>query len=106
MVTDPTTEAEQAVLGGLLADNKALFRLPELEPDDFGAELHQLLYRSISDAIADGRSVDALTVADLVPNDEAWRYAVNLSTTFPWSKTSICAQPNRGLTGRARVWRG
>ena len=85
MVTDPTTEAEQAVLGGLLADNKALFRLPELEPDDFGAELHQLLYRSISDAIADGRSVDALTVADLVPNDEAWRYAVNLSTTFPSS---------------------
>lgn len=60
-----STEAEQAVLGGVLIDNDAWERVAEavVEPDFFRHE-HRLIFRAMSNLAAQNLPQDYLTVAD------------------------------------------
>lgn len=62
-------EAEQAVLGAVLADNAVYDRLAgSLRPEDFYEPLHGDLFQAISALIADGRRADIVTLAPILKN--------------------------------------
>jgi replicative DNA helicase len=55
--------AEQAVLGALLANNRAYERVGEfLRPEHFADDIHGTIYRAIQDRINAGRLADAVTL--------------------------------------------
>jgi replicative DNA helicase len=58
-----STEAEQAVLGGLMLDPGAWERIT-LNEEEFYRRDHQLIYRTISELIGRGQPVDAVTLGD------------------------------------------
>lgn len=63
--------AEQAVIGVLLARPELLDSVsPSLKPDDFYAEAHRILYRSILDMAAAGSLVDLIGVQDRLMQDK------------------------------------
>ena len=67
-MTEPviaSTEAEQGVLGSILIDADAIYRL-DLMPEQFYQEKHQWLYRAMLDLSNDGIPPDLLTVSDLL----------------------------------------
>lgn len=58
-------EAEQAVLGGLMLDNRAWYDLTDrLSDSDFYRQDHQLIYRGIFDLISAGKPCDFVTLSD------------------------------------------
>jgi len=60
-------EAEQAVLGAVLADNSVFDRLAgTIKPEDFYEELHGDLFKAISDLINDGRRADIVTLSPVL----------------------------------------
>lgn len=54
--------AEQSVLGALLIDNEALYRIPDLTADHFYRHDHRAIFREISRQIAAGKHADVITV--------------------------------------------
>lgn len=60
-------EAEQAVLGAILLEKDALFRVIEyLTPEDFYRSAHQRIYRAMQEVSESGEPVDLITItADL-----------------------------------------
>ncbi len=87
-VPPQSVEAEQAVLGGLMIDPKALARIT-LDPADFYRRDHQLIFRAIQTLDQDGQPCDAVTVgewfegqglSDQVANGA---YLTELSSTTP-----------------------
>lgn len=64
-------EAEQAVLGALLLQNEAYFRLSAfLKPEHFYEPLHARLYSAMEDLIASGRVADPVTLKPRFEHDE------------------------------------
>ncbi|HYD68498.1 replicative DNA helicase [Azospirillum sp.] len=56
-------EAEQALLGALLVNNRAFEKVAEfLRPEHFYDPVHQRLYGAIADAVSDGRSADPISL--------------------------------------------
>ena len=64
-------EAEQAILGAVLLDGKALVAAGAiLKPKDFYVEAHQLIFRAmVSLSERSGTSIDAITVGDELGSD-------------------------------------
>src|SRR5277367_145711 len=56
-------QAEQALLGALLANNRAFDRVSEyLEPEHFADPIHGRIFQSIARRVKAGQLVDALTL--------------------------------------------
>ena len=65
-------EAEQAVLGSILADNKNLEKVSEfLKPEHFAHPIHGKIYDICSNYINQNRLADIVTLRPLFANDEA-----------------------------------
>lgn len=65
-------EAEQALLGVLLVNNRAFHRVSSyLRAEHFFVEVHQRIYKAIADAIAAGRFVDARVLKPAFDQDPA-----------------------------------
>lgn len=60
-------EAEQSVLGAMLLEREAIFRVMEfLKPEDFYRDSHRIIYEVILELAEAGRPVDLITVTDLL----------------------------------------
>ncbi|TSC92553.1 MAG: Replicative DNA helicase [Candidatus Berkelbacteria bacterium Licking1014_7] len=60
-------EAEQAVLGALLIDQEAFYKVSDfLRPDDFYQEENKLVYQTMVDLAEDKQPLDVLTVVNLL----------------------------------------
>ena len=58
-------DAEQSVLGGLLLDGEAWFKVSELLiSEDFYRAQHQVIYKVMMELSADNNPMDGVTVAD------------------------------------------
>lgn len=65
-------EAEQAILGALLLQNEAYFRLSNfLKAEHFYDPLHQRLYEAMVELISAGKVADPVTLRPRFENDEA-----------------------------------
>lgn len=75
--------AEQAVLGGLLADNEALDRAGQLEAAHFYRQDHRLVFEEIQRQVAAGRRSDPLTVAEKIGDkvDDCLPYLARLRSS-------------------------
>lgn len=62
-------EAEQALLGALLFDNRTMERLPPLTPGMFFDPVHGRIFKALADLIRGGRLADGLTVRDRFASD-------------------------------------
>jgi replicative DNA helicase len=72
-----SAEAEAKVLGGLMYDNTAFWRVADrLSDADFAFEGNRTLFRLIGDQLREGKPADAVTLGDLCP--ELLVYAVEL----------------------------
>lgn len=59
------TEAEQAILGGLLLDPAAAAEwTPRLRAEDFNRESHRLIFSAVADLQSQGHAADLVTVTD------------------------------------------
>ena len=57
-------EAEEAILGGILIDREAIFRVVDLlRPEHFSTSAHQIMYRAILALLEKGQIVDLMTVS-------------------------------------------
>ncbi|PYE89612.1 DnaB-like helicase C-terminal domain-containing protein [Phyllobacterium leguminum] len=64
-------EAEQALLGALLIDNAAYWRVAGfLKPQHFSDPLHTLIYETAGTMIAEGRAVNPVTIKQYLPADQ------------------------------------
>ena len=64
-------QAEQALLGALLANNRAYERVCDvLEPEHFADPVNGMIYGRISDRILEGRLVDSITLQQDLFNDQ------------------------------------
>jgi len=62
-------EAEQAVIGGLLLDNRAWEKIADkITSDDFYREEHRLLFSAIGNLEAKNQPFDAVTLSELLTN--------------------------------------
>ncbi|ABO51801.1 primary replicative DNA helicase [Desulforamulus reducens MI-1] len=60
-------EAEQSVLGAMLLERDAIFRVMEfLKPEDFYRDSHRIIYEVILELAEAGRPVDLITVSDIL----------------------------------------
>ena len=64
MTTTPphNLEAEQAVLGAILIDNEAFYRVAFLEPGHFFEPLHQTIFHISANLIRDGKIASPVSV--------------------------------------------
>jgi hypothetical protein len=62
-------DAEQAILGALLIDNRILGRLGPLNQTHFHKESHQRIFSTCRDLISSGRLADPTTLASRLPGD-------------------------------------
>jgi len=90
-------EAEKSVLGSIILDKDALFEVLEiLNPDDFYSEMHQEIYRAVTELYRKSESVDILTVSEELKKRNTLEmvggraYIAMLSTIVP--STSNAAQ--------------
>jgi replicative DNA helicase len=68
-VPPQSIEAEQAVLGGLMLDNRCLDQIGDrLSAGDFYRKEHQLIFRAISALGLESKPADAVTVQDWLQN--------------------------------------
>jgi len=64
-----SVEAEQAVIGGLLLDNRAWERIADkILVEDFYRQDHRTLYQAIGQLEADNQPFDAVTLSELLAN--------------------------------------
>lgn len=70
-------EAEQAVIGGLMRDNDAIDRIPELDAAHFFRGDHRAMFAEIAGQLAAGKRVDAVTLAERLDR-EALPYLISL----------------------------
>ena len=61
-------EPEQAVLGGLLLDNDAIYRIGELRTEHFGLDDHRTIFNTVCQLLSDGKPADAVTVYESLSN--------------------------------------
>ncbi len=85
-----STDAEQAVLGGLLLTNRAWWQVADLlAPDDFYRRDHQLIFRAIAELSAERRPCDAVTLGEwfesqgLAEQVGGSGYVIELASTTP-----------------------
>ncbi|NWG46469.1 MAG: replicative DNA helicase [Alphaproteobacteria bacterium] len=65
-------EAEQALLGALLVDNEAFFRVSDLlTPEHFYEPLHARIYKAVTDLVGRGHTATPLTIAPYLARDPA-----------------------------------
>jgi len=58
-------EAEQAVLGSLLLDKKAIVKIADiLKPDDFYRDVHKIIYQSMLELFEKNEPIDIMTVSN------------------------------------------
>jgi replicative DNA helicase len=63
-------EVEQALLGAILVNNEAFYRVSDfLEPEHFFEPLHQKIYKDIGSLVRNGKSATPLTLKTFLPND-------------------------------------
>src|SRR5438105_7612070 len=75
-----SVEAEQSVLGGLLLDNEAADKVGDvLAADDFYTEAHRLLYRHITQLIAEGKPADVVTLSEALTSIQKLDYVGGLA---------------------------
>ncbi len=73
-------EAEQSVLGGLLLDNDAADRVGDVvSAEDFYSDAHRVIYRHITQLIADGKPADVVTVSELLSSTQKLDYVGGLA---------------------------
>ena len=59
------TEAEQAVIGALIMDNDAIFKIDgKLRAEDFYDPVHATIYAAIHDLAKEGSPIDLLTLTN------------------------------------------
>ncbi|NKB54245.1 MAG: replicative DNA helicase [Rhizobiaceae bacterium] len=64
-------EAEQALLGAILINNDAFYRVSDfLEPDHFYEPLHRQIYKVTSDMIRAAKRANPVTIKTFLPEDE------------------------------------
>src|SRR4051794_15401051 len=69
-VAPQNLEAEQALLGAILVNNDALYRVSDfLEPEHFAEPLHQQIYELASKLIRAGKSASPITLKTFLPAD-------------------------------------
>ena len=63
-------EVEQALLGAILVNNEALYRVSDfLEPEHFFEPLHQKIYKDIVSLVRAGKSASPITLKTFLPAD-------------------------------------
>ena len=63
-------EAEQALLGAILVNNDAFYRVSDfLEPEHFAEMLHQQIYEVASKLIRAGKTASPITLKTFLPAD-------------------------------------
>jgi len=73
-------EAEQSVLGGLMLDNDAADRIGDVVgTDDFYSDAHRIVYRHISQLIAEGKPADVVTVSEALASTQKLDYVGGLA---------------------------
>src|ERR1700694_352918 len=61
-------EVEQALLGAILVNNEAFYRVSDfLEPEHFFEPLHQKIYKDISSLVRAGKSASPITLKTFLP---------------------------------------
>ena len=64
-------EAEQALLGAILVNNDAFYRVSDfLEPDHLYEPLHRQIYKVTADMIRAGKRANPVTIKTFLPEDE------------------------------------
>ncbi len=64
-------EAEQALLGAILVNNDAFYRVSDfLEPDHFSEAIHRQIYKVASDMIRAAKKANPVTLKTFLPADE------------------------------------
>jgi replicative DNA helicase len=75
-----SVEAEQSVLGGLLLDNDAADKVGDvIFAEDFYGEAHRLLYRHITQLIAEGKPADVVTLSEALASVQKLDYVGGLA---------------------------
>jgi len=73
-------EAEQSVLGGLMLDNEAADRVGDVVgTDDFYSDAHRIVYRHITQLIAEGKPADVVTVCEALASTQKLDYVGGLA---------------------------
>jgi replicative DNA helicase len=73
-------EAEQSVLGGLMLDNDAADKIGDvLGADDFYSDGHRIVYRHVTQLIADGKPADVVTVSEALASTQKLDYVGGLA---------------------------
>lgn len=85
-------ESEQSVLGALLLDNEAIYRIADLKPEHFYDFDNAKLFAEISRQIAAGSRCDALTVFDAMQN--------TISDCLPYLSSLVNNTPSAANIGR------
>jgi len=63
-------EVEQALLGAILVNNEAFYRVSDfLEPDHFFEPLHQKVYKDIASLVRAGKTATPITLKTFLPAD-------------------------------------
>ncbi|HDD44609.1 MAG TPA: hypothetical protein ENG63_07105, partial [Candidatus Desulfofervidus auxilii] len=62
-------EAEQAVLGGILIDNEALYQVLEtIKDEDFYRDTHRKIFRAYLELFEQNQPIDLVTVSEYLQN--------------------------------------
>lgn len=91
-----STEAEQAVLGGLLLAPEAWDLVGDLAESDFYRQDHRLIYRAMAEMVSQGQPFDAITLGDWFASQGSLElvaggsYLIELASTTP-SAANIAA---------------
>jgi replicative DNA helicase len=73
-------EAEQSVLGGLMLDNDAADRIGDVvNADDFYSDAHRIVYRHVTQLIAEGKPADVVTVSEALASTQKLDYVGGLA---------------------------
>src|ERR1700732_4708181 len=63
-------EVEQALLGAILVNNEAHYRVSDfLEPEHFFEPLHQKIYKDVASLVRAGKSASPITLKTFLPAD-------------------------------------
>ncbi len=63
-------EAEQSVLGAMLLDSEAIYKVEALlQPDDFYRQAHRLIYKAILELVDKKEAADIVTVTEILRRD-------------------------------------
>src|SRR5256886_6712297 len=63
-------EVEQALLGAILVNNEAFYRVSDfLEPEHFFEPLHQKVYKDIGSLVRAGKAATPITLKTFLPAD-------------------------------------